>query len=226
MPTSSRSNCRPITRTNSLRPHKERWCRCNPNRWGRCAVSVDTRRRALKEADMLRQRTRLPSVAAVPADGTQATSRPRAVSISNVSKRFFSRAETVHAVDDVTLTIEAGEFVTIVGPSGCGKSTLLDMIAGLLAPSEGSIDVLGRRVTGPVHELGIGFQQHLLLPWRTILQNVMLQVEVRHRKTTEYLHRARALLERVGIAEFANRYPDELSGGMNQRAAICRALIH
>jgi len=132
----------------------------------------------------------------------------------------------VHAVDDVTLTIEAGEFVSIVGPSGCGKSTILNMVAGLLATTEGSIEVLGKPVTGPVHELGIVFQQHLLLPWRTILKNVMLQIEVRHSKTSDYLHRANVLLERVGIGEFANRFPDELSGGMNQRAAICRALIH
>ena len=152
--------------------------------------------------------------------------RPDAVCVNNVSKRYLSRMAAVHAVDDVSLTVGAGEFVSIVGPSGCGKSTLLDMIAGLTSTTEGTIEVLGKRVTGPVTELGIVFQQHLLLPWRTVLQNVMLQIEVRDRKKRDYVDRAHELLERVGIAEFANRFPDELSGGMNQRAAICRALIY
>ncbi len=155
-----------------------------------------------------------------------AVRRPDAVAVKNVSKRYISRLEAVQAVSDVSLTVGAGEFVSIVGPSGCGKSTLLDMIAGLISTTEGTIEVLGRPVSGPVTELGIVFQQHLLLPWRTVLQNVLLQVEVRHRKKTHHLERAQELLERVGLAEFSNRFPDELSGGMNQRAAICRALIH
>ncbi|MFM9882126.1 MAG: ABC transporter ATP-binding protein [Burkholderiales bacterium] len=149
-----------------------------------------------------------------------------AVEIAAVSKRYGTRSESVHAVDNVSLSIAAGEFVSIVGPSGCGKSTLLEMVAGLLPTTEGTIAVLGAPVTGPVRELGIGFQQHLLLPWRTALQNVMLQVEVRGLDKSEYLERAQSLLKRVGLADFADRYPDQLSGGMNQRAAICRALIH
>jgi NitT/TauT family transport system ATP-binding protein len=148
--------------------------------------------------------------------------RPDVVAVTQVSKRFGS----VHAVDDVSMTVERGEFVSIVGPSGCGKSTLLNMIAGLVSRTEGAIEVLGKPVTGPVHDLGIVFQQHLLLPWRTVRQNVMLQVEVRRLKISAYEDRIRDLLDRVGLGEFADRFPDELSGGMNQRAAICRALIH
>jgi NitT/TauT family transport system ATP-binding protein len=148
------------------------------------------------------------------------------VLLRNVSKRFKSRKGEVHAVGNVSLTIASGEFVSIVGPSGCGKSTLLNMTAGLLSSTEGSIEVLGRPVKGPVHDLGVVFQQHLLLPWRTILNNVLLQIEVRRLQRASYVARAEALLERVGLGEFADRFPDELSGGMNQRASIVRALIH
>jgi NitT/TauT family transport system ATP-binding protein len=149
-----------------------------------------------------------------------------AVSVERVSKRFKSKKGDVQAVSDVSLTIGRGEFVSIVGPSGCGKSTLLNMIAGLMSTSDGRIDVLGKPVTGSVPELGVVFQQHLLLPWRTILNNVMLQIEVRKLDRAAYLPRARELLERVGLGDFAERFPDELSGGMNQRAAIVRGLMH
>jgi NitT/TauT family transport system ATP-binding protein len=149
-----------------------------------------------------------------------------AVAVRGVSKRFQSRQGDVHAVDDVSLTLARGEFVSIVGPSGCGKSTLLNMIAGLMPVSGGVIEVAGRPVTGPVHDLGIVFQQHLLLAWRTILNNVMLQIEVRRLDRARYAERAKSLLGRVGLGDFVDRFPDELSGGMNQRAAIVRALIH
>jgi len=148
------------------------------------------------------------------------------VALHHVSKRFRSRGADVHAVDDVSLAILSGEFVSIVGPSGCGKSTLLNMAAGLLPPTDGAIEVAGTPVIGPRHDLGIVFQQHLLLPWRTILNNVLLQIEVRKLARADYLGRASALLKRVGLGDFADRFPDELSGGMNQRAAIVRALIH
>ena len=149
-----------------------------------------------------------------------------AVAVRNVSKHFESKRGNVHAVEDVSLTIGMGEFVSILGPSGCGKSTMLNMIAGLTAPTQGTIEVLGKSVTGPVHELGIVFQQHLLLPWRTILHNVLLQIEVRRVNRASYKERAERLLDRVGLGGFFDRFPDELSGGMNQRAAIVRALIH
>ena len=149
-----------------------------------------------------------------------------AVDVRDVSRRFELRDGAVTAVDRVSMTVAAGEFVSILGPSGCGKSTLLNMVAGLMPASDGSIDVLGRPVTGPVHELGIVFQQHLLLPWRTIHENVMLQIEVRRKRKADYRERADHLLRRVGLGDFAHRFPDELSGGMNQRASIVRALIH
>jgi len=149
-----------------------------------------------------------------------------ALKVEGVSKRFNSKKGDVHAVSDVSLTIASGEFVSIVGPSGCGKSTLLNMVAGLMPVTEGRIDVLGKPVTGPVHELGVVFQHHLLLPWRTILDNVLLQIEVRKLDRAAYLERARQLLQRVGLGDFADRFPDELSGGMNQRAAIVRGLMH
>jgi NitT/TauT family transport system ATP-binding protein len=148
------------------------------------------------------------------------------VMLRHVSKRFRSRSVDVNAVDDVSLAILPGEFVSIVGPSGCGKSTLLNMVAGLLPATDGAIEVAGKPVTGPRHDLGIVFQQHLLLPWRTILNNVLLQIEVRRLDRADYVGRASALLKRVGLGDFADRFPDELSGGMNQRAAIVRALIH
>ncbi|NIF78732.1 ABC transporter ATP-binding protein [Paraburkholderia sp. Cy-641] len=149
-----------------------------------------------------------------------------AINVDHVFKRFGSKKGDVQAVSDASLTIARGEFVSIVGPSGCGKSTLLNMIAGLMPVSEGRIEVLGKPVKGPVHELGVVFQQHLLLPWRTILNNVLLQIEVRNLNRAEYLPRAQQLLKRVGLGDFAERFPDELSGGMNQRAAIVRGLMH
>ncbi len=166
------------------------------------------------------------AAAAPPRQSADASGAAPAVAVRGVSKRFRSRQGEVHAVDGVGLTIARGEFVSIVGPSGCGKSTLLNMIAGLLPASDGAIEVAGRPVTAPVRELGIVFQQHLLLAWRTILENVLLQVEVRRLDKARYTERARTLLGRVGLGDFADRFPDELSGGMNQRAAIVRALIH
>jgi NitT/TauT family transport system ATP-binding protein len=149
-----------------------------------------------------------------------------AVAVHRLSKRFQSKNGEVHAVDDVSLTVGRGEFVSILGPSGCGKSTMLNMIAGLIPATGGTIEVLGRAVSCPVHDLGIVFQQHLLLPWRTILNNMLLQIEVRRLSKANYKERAERLLDRVGLGGFLDRFPDELSGGMNQRAAIVRALIH
>jgi len=160
------------------------------------------------------------------APGAAAADAKPAIALRRVSKRFQSRKGEVHAVDGVSLTVGSGEFVSILGPSGCGKSTLLNMIAGLMPITAGAIEVLGKPVTGPVRDLGVVFQQHLQLPWRTILNNVMLQIEVRRLDKAAYAPRAIKLLQRVGLGEFADRFPDELSGGMNQRASIVRALIH
>jgi NitT/TauT family transport system ATP-binding protein len=122
--------------------------------------------------------------------------------------------------------MEDGEFITVVGPSGCGKSTLLNMLAGLLTPSSGEILLQGTPVKGPRRDVGIVFQAPVLLPWRTVFQNTMLPVQVQHRDRKVYESRAHQLIDMVGLGGFADKYPFELSGGMQQRAAIVRALVH
>ena len=148
------------------------------------------------------------------------------VAVEGVAKTFRRGATATHALEAVDLAIERGEFVAVVGPSGCGKSTLLRLIAGLLAPSAGSVRVDGRAVEGPQTNLGVVYQSPVLLEWRTVLDNVLVQLDLRGIDPGGYRGRALALLERVGLAEFADRYPRELSGGMRQRTAIVRALIH
>ena len=130
------------------------------------------------------------------------------------------------ALDRIDLAVGEGEFVAIVGPSGCGKSTLLRLVAGLHRATGGEIRVAGRVVDGPQTDLGIVFQSPVLLDWRTALDNVLVQVELRGRDPGVYRDGALRLLAQVGLADFADRYPHELSGGMRQRVAIARALIH
>ena len=127
---------------------------------------------------------------------------------------------------ETSLALTPGQFVVIVGPSGCGKSTLLSLIAGLDRPSAGTILIDGQQVRGPHESLGVVFQRDLLLDWRTVLDNVLLQVEMRGVVPKAYAPIARELLDMVGLQEFHGRYPRELSGGMRQRVAICRALVH
>ncbi|WP_242904910.1 ABC transporter ATP-binding protein [Actinomadura terrae] len=130
----------------------------------------------------------------------------------------------VEAIRDVDLTVEPGEFVSIVGPSGCGKSTILKMIAGLLRPAEGAVRVWGEPVTGPRRDIGIALQDATLLPWRDVMSNCLFPVELHGKVTAEARERVAGLLERAGLAGFESRRPKELSGGMRQRVAICRAL--
>jgi NitT/TauT family transport system ATP-binding protein len=152
---------------------------------------------------------------------------PRAViEIAGVSKTYRTRDGEVPSLRPIDVTINDGEFVVIVGPSGCGKTTLLRMIAGLLPPSEGEIRIEGRAVTRPHRDVGIVFQSALLLPWRNVFRNVMMPVEVKRLPREPYAARARALLKLVGLAGFEGKFPWQLSGGMQQRAAICRALVH
>ena len=159
-----------------------------------------------------------------PSQGTG--DRLQGIVIDGIAKRFRrGQTETV-ALEAVDLTIANGEFVAIVGPSGCGKSTLLRLVAGLIPPSAGTISVSGQTVTRPVTELGIVFQSPVLLDWRTTLGNVLFQVGIRGLNEAAYRDRAMALLDQVGLGEFADRYPHELSGGMRQRTAIARALLH
>jgi NitT/TauT family transport system ATP-binding protein len=148
------------------------------------------------------------------------------IEIAAVSQIFRRRGMTTHALDRIDLTVAEGEFVAIVGPSGCGKSTLLRIVAGILKHTSGSVRLAGEEVTGAQTKLGIVFQSPVLLEWRNILDNVLLQLELRDIDPKPYGPRARELLAKVGLGEFHDRRPRELSGGMRQRAAIVRALIH
>jgi NitT/TauT family transport system ATP-binding protein len=157
---------------------------------------------------------------------TPQQTRTEMIRIGKLGKTFTTADGVVTALENIDVTIEAGEFVSIVGPSGCGKSTLLMCVAGLIAPSAGSVDIGNRPVSGPFTDLGIVFQEALLLDWRTVLGNVLFQIEMRGLDPKAYETRARELLARVGLGGFEGKSPWELSGGMRQRVAICRALIH
>jgi len=148
------------------------------------------------------------------------------VSIRAVRKVYASKAGPVDALGPIDLDIGSGRFVSLVGPSGCGKSTLLLMLAGLLDITEGTIGVADRPVRGPLTDVGIVFQGNVLVDWRDTLGNVLLQIEMRGLRRKDYEARARALLASVGLQDFAHHYPYELSGGMQQRTAFCRALVH
>jgi NitT/TauT family transport system ATP-binding protein len=148
------------------------------------------------------------------------------IAVDAVGKTFRRGGVDTDAIDEVDLRIREGEFVAIVGPSGCGKSTLLRLIAGLAVPTRGRVQVGGAAVAGPQTNLGIVFQNPVLLDWRNVLDNVLIQVELRGLSPKLYKERALKLLEQVGLGEFKDRYPRELSGGMRQRASIVRALIH
>lgn len=147
------------------------------------------------------------------------------VRIDRVGKTYSSPRGDVVALHDINLDIRPGEFVSIVGPSGCGKSTLFKCLAGLERASSGSIQVDGSPLTGPPDSLGMVFQRDVLLDWRTIIENVLLQAEFRNLAKAKYRDRAAQLLQRFGLGGFEDRYPWELSGGMRQRASICRALL-
>jgi NitT/TauT family transport system ATP-binding protein len=145
--------------------------------------------------------------------------------VRGVAMRYGEGAAALTALARIDLEVEAHEFVTIVGPSGCGKSTLLMLIAGLIPPTTGVIEVDNRAVKGAVDNIAIVFQRDVLLDWRTVLGNVLLPVEIKKLDPSTHRQKARELLRSVGLAEFEEKYPAELSGGMRQRAAICRALV-
>jgi len=148
------------------------------------------------------------------------------IGLRSVSKRYMTASgDAVDALADIDLDIMAGEFVAIVGPSGCGKSTLMMLVSGLIPVTTGAITVGDAPVKGAVSKAGIVFQRDVLLDWRTVLGNVMLPVEIKKLDRETHLKKARDLLRSVGLAEFEEKYPAELSGGMRQRVAICRALV-
>ena len=155
------------------------------------------------------------------------------VKLDRVSMAYGRGATAVRAIEEVSLEIAHGEFIAVVGPSGCGKSSLMKLISGLHPPLAGALTVEGRPVRGPVKSVGMAFQNSNLLPWRSALDNVLLPLEIvqpyraglrNNRK--QYAQKATELLASVGLAGFTEKFPWELSGGMQQRASICRALIH
>ncbi|MDB5602881.1 MAG: transporter, ATP-binding protein [Xanthobacteraceae bacterium] len=155
------------------------------------------------------------------------------VELDQVALRYGGDVEGTLALQDTSLTVREGEFVAVVGPSGCGKSTLMKVVSGLWPASAGTVAVNGREVTKPLDIVGMAFQNPNLLPWRTTLANVMLPLEIAEphirrlrREYPSYLAKVRDLLKMVGLQEFETKHPWELSGGMQQRASLCRALIH
>jgi NitT/TauT family transport system ATP-binding protein len=148
------------------------------------------------------------------------------LSVQNVRREFDVRGKNVLALDTLNLALDEGEFVTVVGPSGCGKSTLLNIVVGLLPPSAGEILFRGRAVNGINPEIGYVTQKDNLLPWRTLVENVELALEIRGAEKSARRRRAEKLIVQVGLNGFEEHYPHELSGGMRQRANIIRTLIY
>ncbi len=156
-----------------------------------------------------------------------ASGRGTAIDIDHVTKVFDTGEELpFSALTEVSVHIAPGEFVSVVGPSGCGKSTLMLMTAGLLEPSSGEIRVSGKRLTSPLTDVGIVFQDDLLLEFRKALDNILLQGRIRHLDMGTIRRRADELLEQLGVSVARSRYPRQLSGGMRQRIALARALVH
>jgi NitT/TauT family transport system ATP-binding protein len=168
-------------------------------------------------------------VAGAPLNSAEATSKQQynLVSVRGLRKTYQTRSgESIEAIKDISLEVSAGEFITIVGPSGAGKTTLLNILLGLLPYSGGEVRYKGELLRGPRRDVGIVFQEPVLFPWRTVLQNVLLPAEVIGMEKKAAESRAKELLEMVGLKEFLNKYPYEMSGGMQQRCAIARALVH
>ena len=149
------------------------------------------------------------------------------IAIRGLNKTYRARGrEEVCAIADITCEVACGEFVALVGPSGCGKTTLLRVLAGLLPPTRGTILFEGQPFTGPRKDFGIVFQNPVLPAWRCVLDNVLLPIDILRRSRQAYRGRALQLLKLVNLEGFQDRYPFELSGGMQQRVSLCRALIH
>jgi NitT/TauT family transport system ATP-binding protein len=143
-------------------------------------------------------------------------------------RKVFERRddEPLVAIEDVSFDIREGQLISLLGPSGCGKTTVLRILSGLTEVSSGTVEIRGHPVRGPQRDFGVAFQSPTLMPWRTIIENVLFPMEVQGRKDAAARQRARELLKLVGLEGFEQVYPNQLSGGMQQRAALCRALIH
>ncbi len=148
------------------------------------------------------------------------------VEFVDVSKEYATADGPIRALDALSLEISDGEFVSLLGPSGCGKSTLMLIAAGLVPPSAGTVRVAGAEVRAPYRDVGIAFQDATLYEWRRVLENVVLPAEIQRLDMRRFRQRALELLELVGLGGFERKYPFELSGGMRQRVALCRALVH
>jgi NitT/TauT family transport system ATP-binding protein len=149
-----------------------------------------------------------------------------ALVIDNLSLVYQSTRGDLKALDRLSMSVARAEFVAVLGPSGCGKSTLLNVISGLLTPSQGSVTIAGALVTGPRPDVGIVFQQPTLLPWKTVRENVLVPIRALRRPVEDFTKKADELLDLVGLTDFAQHYPSELSGGMQQRVGLARGLIH
>jgi NitT/TauT family transport system ATP-binding protein len=171
---------------------------------------------------------------APPLDGQSNSRRDSFVELENVTHTYGRAERQVRALTETNLRIEKGDFVALVGPSGCGKSTILKLVTGLINASSGYVYVAGRQVGAEPVRVGMAFQNPTLLPWLTLLDNVMLPLKIvppfrqdyRAKRKSEFRDRIEALLAQVGLAGFSNKFPWQLSGGMMQRASLCRALIH
>jgi NitT/TauT family transport system ATP-binding protein len=162
-----------------------------------------------------------------PIDGRAAASASELLSVADVSKEYETReGDQISALAQVSLTLADGEFVSVVGPSGCGKSTLLKIIAGIEPSTRGEVIYRGQAVHRPQRGMGVVFQTPVLLPWLTVIENVLLPVRVLRLPRKPAEERARTLIARVGLGGFERKYPFELSGGMQQRVGIARSLIH
>ena len=148
------------------------------------------------------------------------------LSIENLTVTYASARGPLTALRELSLDVANGEFVAVLGPSGCGKSTLLNIASGLLAPSKGRVAIRGEAVSAPRRDVGIVFQQPTLLPWKTVLQNVLVPMQAMGQPVAEHVPRARELIRLVRLEGFENHYPHELSGGMQQRVGIARGFMH
>jgi NitT/TauT family transport system ATP-binding protein len=148
------------------------------------------------------------------------------VRAAGLRKTYRTQDGEVETLRPLDFEIKAGEFVSVVGPSGCGKSTLMKMVAGLLPISGGELELSGKPVKGPQTDVGIVFQSALLLPWRRVIDNILLQAEIRKMPMDAARERAQSLIDMAGLKGFEQKYPWQLSGGMQQRVAILRALLH
>ena len=162
-----------------------------------------------------------PMTAARPAAATNADG---ILVVKDVTKRFPTPDGSVLAVDNVSLSVRQGEFLSVIGPSGCGKSTLFNVVGGLLTEYEGNVSVGGERIKGPHASVGMVFQEESTFPWRTVIENVSFPLEIEGMGKTQRHEKARHLIKMVGLVGFENRYPNELSGGMRQRVSLARTL--